>query len=68
MIQCEIKEREREREREREKIARIKDYRKNAKTNVILDVGSVRNALHELRSSSLDLQGHNLKLNGANKT
>ena len=33
----------------------------------MLDVGSVRNALHELRSSSLDLQGHKLKLNRANK-
>jgi len=49
------------------KVAHIKDYRKNCKTNVILDIGTVRNALHELRSSSLDLQGHNLNMNRANK-
>jgi hypothetical protein len=54
--------------------AHIKDYRTNAKTDVVLDVGSVcnavgsvRNALHGLRFSSLDLQGHNPKLNRANK-
>ena len=50
------------------KDAHIKDYRKKSKINVILDVGSVHNALHELRSSGLDLQGQNLKLNRANKT
>jgi len=53
--------------RYKKKVAHIKHYRKNCKTNVILDVRTVRNAVHELHSSSLDLQGHNLNLNRANK-
>ena len=48
------------------KVAHIKDYRKITKTNVILDVDLVRDVLHELSSSSLDLQGHNLNQNRAN--
>jgi hypothetical protein len=50
-----------------EKGAQIKIREKNYKTYVIVDVGSVRNAPHEIRFSSLDLQGHNLNLNRVNK-
>jgi hypothetical protein len=50
-----------------EKVAHILDYRKITKKKVIVDVGSVRNAPHELRFSSLDLQEHNLNLNRVNK-
>jgi hypothetical protein len=49
------------------KDARIKDYRKIAKKYIVVDAGSVCNVLHELRSSSLDLQGHNMNRNRENK-